>query len=343
MGCTLSVTEYPSAEFEANTVAERGLLTSLVQLNAPMRSAELDAGVVAERATLDALWDAGTPSLPSLTASTYIPVVNEALTGFVAAQGQIWTPAKPPAGPGGIYGTGSTAWIFSSLGVDLRQAIDKGLYGALFYNEAVKRIPNATTPAAIDQLLALYGAPPSFPANDGMMQPRDELMARYAKRRTQMGVGPYPRLKEAFVRARAAAAAGAVCDAERVAALTTIRTEWEKVLAGTVAYYVYAASNRLQMQSPPLAVTAQAMHDLGEGGAFVLGLRAVAAPGRLATDAQLDMLLGQLKYPSLSTATLYQLLTDSPADVDGLLAANAQLQAIYGFTPEEMTRFRTNY
>jgi hypothetical protein len=342
-GCTVTLTgAYPDAGFATNAAAEIGLLAKLNALNAPMRAAELDAGVTVTRAQLADLFDAGTPSLASLTAPGFTPVVNDTFTAFLASQGKLWTPMDPPMS-GGLYGSGTSQWIFSERGVDLRQVIDKGLYGALFYAEAVKRLPTATTPEAIDQLLALYGATPNFPQNDTTAPGRDELMAKYAKRRTPQGMtGQYTTLRDAFVRARLAAGT-ASCNAERTAALETIKTEWEKVLAATVIFYVNSAATKLQDPAADVTKKASAMHDLGEGASFFLGLKAVPQASRRITDAQIDQVLTAMKIPSLSGATAFQLLTMVPPDVDAILVANMQLQTIYGFTADEMVRFRTNY
>lgn len=341
--CGVTLTgAYPDAGFTTNAAQELTLLAKLNALNAPMRAAELDAGTTVTRMQLDELNTAGTPSLASLTAAAFQPIVAETFTAFLAAQGRLWAPADPPM-EGGLYGTGTSQWIFSGRGVDLRQVIDKGLYGALFFAEAVKRMPTATTPESIDQLLALYGATPEFPQNDTTAPGRDELTAKYAKRRTPQGMtGQYTTLRDAFVRARLAATSPA-CAAERTAALETIRTEWERVLAATVVFYVNSAATKLQDPMADVTKRASAMHDLGEGAAFFLGLKAVPAANRRITDAQLEQVLTALKIPSLSNATAFQLLTQVPPDVDGLLVANTRLQAVYGFTADEMTRFRTNY
>lgn len=342
--CTITLTgAYPDSTFATAAAQEAALLGRLNALNAPMRAAELDAGVTTDRATLEGLFDAGTPSLASLTTPAFSPVLDAALTAFLAAQGRVWTPANPATGTGGILGTGANQWIFSERGVDLRQLVDKGFYGALFYAEAVKRMPTATSPESIDKLVALFGATPAFPQNDTTAMGRDELMAKYAKRRTPQGMtGSYTVLKEAFVKARLASTSTA-CSAERVAALEVIKTEWERVIASTVIFYVSSAATKLQDPAADTAKKASAMHDLGEGASFFLGLKAVPAANRKITDAQLDSVLAALKAASLSQATLYRLLTDVPPDVDGVLSASTQLQQIYGFTADEMTRFKTNY
>jgi hypothetical protein len=132
------------------------------------------------------------------------------------------------------------------------------------------------------------------------------------------------------------------CEAERVAALETVKTEWERVLASTVVFYVYSAAGKLQDPNANLTTKASAMHDLGEGAAFLVGLKAVPVANRRITDAQLDQVLTAMRIPSLTQATAYQLLTVVPADVDGLLAAATRLQMAYGFTSDELNRFRNN-
>ncbi|MDP3232486.1 MAG: hypothetical protein Q8N26_06900 [Myxococcales bacterium] len=342
-GCTVTLTgAYPDAGFATNAAAEISLLGKLNALNAPMRAAELDAGFTVTRMQLDELFSAGTPSLSSLTAAGFQPVVQETFTAFLASQGRVWTPMDPPMS-GGIYGSGTSQWIYSERGVDLRQVIDKGLYGALFYGEAVKRMPTATTPESIDQLLALYGATPNFPQNDTTAPGRDELMAKYAKRRTPQGMtGQYTTMRDAFVRARLAAGS-ASCTAERTAALETIKSEWEEMLAATVVFYVNSAATKLQDPMADVAKKSSAMHDLGEGASFFLGLKAVPQANRRITDAQIDQVLTAMKIPSLAGSTAFQLLTTVPPDIDALLAANMQLQTVYGFTADEMVRFRTNF
>lgn len=341
--CDVTLTgAYPGEAFATNAAGEIALLTKLNALNAPMRNAELDAGVTTDRATLDRLFNEGTPSVASITPPAFVPVVNDTFTAFLAAQGKVWTPSNPPMGTGGIYGTGTSSWIFSEKGVDLRQMLDKGLYGAAFYGEAMRRLPMATTPASIDQLVALYGASPAFPQNDTTAMGKDELAAKYAKRRTPAGMeGPYTRLRDAFVKARLASTSSR-CEAERVAALETVKTEWEEVLASTVVFYVYSAAGKLQDPTANLTTKASAMHDLGEGAAFLVGLKAVPVANRRITDAQLDQVLTAMRIPSLTQATAYQLLTVVPADVDGLLAAATRLQMAYGFTSDELNRFRNN-
>lgn len=342
--CTVTLSgTYPDSAFAQNAQAEAALLGKLNALNAPMRNAELDAGTVTSRQDLDQLFNAGTPSLASLTSPAFTPVLDQTLTAFLAAQGKLWTPANPPVGSGGLYGSGTSTRIFSERGVDLRQLVDKGLYGALFYSEFVKRLPTATSPEAIDRLLALYGATPAFPQNDTTAAGRDELTAKYAKRRNPMGAaGSYTIIRDAFIKARLAAGS-ADCSAERVEALEAIKLEWERVLASTVIFYVNSGATKLQDANADATKKASALQDLGEGAAFFVGLKAVPAANRKITDAQIDQVLSGLRASTLQQATVFRLVTDVPPDIDGLLQVNAQLQQVYGFNADDLMRFRTNY
>jgi hypothetical protein len=119
--------------------------------------------------------------------------------------------------------------------------------------------------------------------------------------------------------------------------------DWERVLASTVIFYVQDAATRLQDSSADAASRSAALHGLGEGAGFLLGLASAPASGRRITDAQVNAALVALRMPSLADATAHRLLTDVPSPVEGVVTANVQLQAVYGFTAQEMTQFRTNY
>ena len=344
-GCEVALTgAYPDTTFATAAANEVAMLGRLNAFSAPLRNAALDAGTTVTRAQLDALFTAGTPSLSTYMTPGFQATLDETLTAFIAAQGKIFTPANPATGTGGIYGVGTTSYVLSEKGVDLREVADKGFYGAVFYAEAAKRVPTATTPESIDQLVALFGANPTFQQSDTAATGKDEMAAKYAKRRTSPQGGSYVVLRDAFVRARLAATSNsAACSAERAAALETVKLEWERALASTVIFYVNSAATKLQDPAADATKRASALHDLGEGVGFFLGLKAVPQANRKITDAQVDSVLTAMRTPSLSGSTLFRLVTDTPADVDGLLMASTRIQQAYGFTTDEMTRFKTNY
>lgn len=345
-GCEVTLTgAYPDTTFATAAANEVAMLGRLNAFSAPLRNAALDAGTTVTRAQLDALFTAGTPSLSTYMTPGFQATLDETLTAFIAAQGKTFTPANPATGTGGIYGVGTTSYVLSEKGVDLREVADKGFYGAVFYAEAAKRVPTATTPESIDQLVALFGANPTFQQSDTAAMGKDEMAAKYAKRRTPAGgPGSYVVIRDAFVRARlAATSSSAACSAERAAALETVKLEWERALASTVVFYVNSAATKLQDSAADATKKASALHDLGEGVGFFVGLKAVPQANRKITDAQLEQVLTAMRTPSISGSTLFRLVTDTPADVDSLLMANTRIQQAYGFTADEMTRFKTNY
>lgn len=337
--CPLTLTgSYPATTFMTASANERALNDRAESLVAAMDGAAAQPPVRTTRAALDMLWTTGSPSLSSLTAAPFGPVMGEVFTAFIASQDQTWTPANPPNG-GGLYGK----FIFSDRGVDVSEFVEKGLFGALAFNEVVKRLPNATTPESVDQLVALYGATPTFPQDDKAPEGKDNFTAKYAKRRTPPGMsGSYTIIRDAFTTARLAATSSS-CAAERTQALDTVRQEWERVLSATVVFYVNASVSKLQDANADVAKKAGALHDLGEAIGMLHGLKAVPSASRKITDAQLDSVLTALKAPTFGTATVFRFVTDVPPDLDGLLTANTQLATIYGFSADDMARFRTSY
>lgn len=347
---------YDGAAFAANTGAEYALRDQLGALNALMRSAEQDLAVLPTVAELTALYEAGTPSLRSVTTAYYDGALTDFFADFEAAAGDVWTPASPPMGPGGQYG----AYIFSAYGIDLRQAVEKGLFGAAFYNHALTLAGAATDEASLDRLLATFGAHPTFPGDSETADPAlnpnpDRIGAQYAERRSPKdpsdpsrpadpaNPGPYFRIKEGFIRAQAAIRGGAACDEIRDEAIQQILVEWERVNAGTVIYYLNSAAILLTKDNATVADLSSGLHGYGEATSFLRGFRGLPAQRRMITDAQLDELLDLVGAPTDADATAYQLITDAAATVPNLLLASNELATIYAFTPQEVESFKVNY
>lgn len=333
---------YPAEGFTTNAADALALRTALKNLNDPMKAAETSIANRATAAQLETLWTAGTPSLKSIAAPAHQSLVSEIFTKFELASGSAWTPVDPPAGPGGIYGS----WIFTSGGVDLRQAMEKGLFGGGHYAEAARRMTATATPADVDVMLALFGANPSFPMDDKAMIDPDVHTAVYAKRRTNVAAatpGPYLAIKSAFISARAAVTGGTTCAPEREAAFASIREQWERTLLGTVVYYLTSSATTLQKATLTDAEKASALHGIGECVGFLRGLRALPSAQRIITDAQLDQVLTTLNVATLDGAQAQRFVTDSASSVDQLTQAITQIQAARQFSAEEINAFKTNY
>lgn len=333
---------YPDEGFTTNAAAELSLRTRLAELNAPMKAAEADLAKKPTAVELEALFAAGTPSLKSVTAEAFSTRLSTVFTAFEAAAGNTWTPSEPPAGPGGKLGSN----LFSSRGIDLRQAMDKGLYGAAHYNEAVRLMQGEVTPATVDRILALYGANPTFPMDDKAPVDPDVHSAVYAKRRTNPAAttpGPYLAMKRAFIDARAAAGKGEACVATRDEAFATLRAEWERALIGTVVFYLNDAASKLETSNPTEADRGSAMHGYGEAVGFLEGLRATPADARVITDAEVDDVLATILAPHDGEATSYKLLTDSVGQVGHLAEGVGKLQKAWNFTADEVANFKVNF
>jgi hypothetical protein len=333
---------YPVDGFTTNAAVELQLRARLVALNARMKAAEDDLTLRPTAAELDALFRAGSPSLQSITAAPFATRLAVVFADFELAAGNTWTPVDPPSGPGGKLG----AYLFSARGVDLRQAMEKGLFGAAHYHEAVRLMQGDVTAAAVDRLVALYGASPAFSMDDEATGTPDVHSAVYARRRTNPRAttpGPYAALKRAFIDARAAAGRGEACRAARDAALGTIRAEWERALVATALFYFADAATKLEKPNPSAVDRGAALHGYTEGVAFLQGLRAVPEAARRMTDAQLDQVLETVRSPWSGSPTAHTLLTDSAGQVGRLAEAVGQLQAAWSFTADEVANFKVNY
>jgi hypothetical protein len=330
--------QYPAEEFASNTAAERGLAERLGALVAPLKN--VDARPTREQ--LKGLFEAGTPSLASITAPEFAATLPAYFAAAEEAAGGTWMPADPPVDSGGWLG----GYLFSNRGVDLKEAVEKGLFGAAHYHQAVKLMAGDVSPATVDRILALFGTSPAFPMNDKAAENPDAFSAKYAKRRTDPAAskpGIYLVIKRAFIDARAASTRGAACLEQRDAALAAIRTEWERALAGTVVYYLSKAAGGLETPNATPEQRAAALHEYNEAVGFLKGLRTVAPGARKMTDAQLDELLATLLAPMGAAPESHRLLLDGVANVPRLTQAVRQIQTAWGFTADEIASFKVNY
>jgi hypothetical protein len=333
---------YESPSYDQNTVVEKDLRTRLKGLLQPMKDAEASLSVKPTESELKALWNAGSPSLRSLTTSYFVPKIEAMITAFSQAAGSSWTPTPTPTGPGGKYG----ANIYSAQGVDLRQGIEKGIFSATFYNHALALQSQPITAATLDRLIAIFGAHASFPADTAAAQNPDEFVAAYAKRRDKrepQNPGPYLKIKQAMIRAQAAIAAGPGCASEVDASLKTFRNEWERAEFQTAIYYLNDASKKLSAAAPAPADQSAALHSFGEVIGFIHGWRQLPTDRRIITDAQIDDLLKLLLSDPGAPSTAYKLITDTAAELPKLTLAIQKVATIYGLSPAQVEDCKTNY
>ncbi|MBK8259711.1 MAG: hypothetical protein IPK82_44520 [Polyangiaceae bacterium] len=343
--------EYDGTSFDTNAAEVLAIRSQAGALNSAMSAAEADLTVKPTLAELTALYEAGSPSVKSLTNPYYGEKILASLTAFEAAAGNEWKPAATPSGPGGKYGS----YIFTSTGVDLRQAVDKGLFGSLFYLYMANLTNTTIDAAALDGLLAAFGAHPTFPGDSSAMTNPDKLFAQYAERRSPkdpndaskpmdpQNPGPYFRIKNHFVRAQQAIKAGAACDTVRDEAIQAILSESERVIFSTVIFYLNDAAVKLTKEGATDAELAGGLHGYGETIAFIHGFRMLPQDARTITDAQIDELLTQINAPVDGDVSAHLFLTDGATHVPKLLSAISKVAEIYGWDAQDIESFKTAY
>ncbi len=332
-------TSYVSASYDANTVSEKALRTQLADLTTEMKTAE--NGTVLSSVKITDLFTKGTPSLKSITGAYYVGLLeNELFKELINTSGKVYDPAKPNS-TGGVFG----ARLLNSGGLETLQVIEKGLFGAAFYNYATTLMSETVTPKTIDQLLAIYGASLAFPATNTATKTTtpDAFGALYAARRDKNdGNGMYSKIKSAFLKAQAATIAGTQYNAERDEAFGVIKSEWERSFAATVIHYNFTAITKFSTTNAPATTLSGGLHDLGEGVGFLHGFKAVPQAQRKITDAQIDELLLLLTNTNAGKVEMYKYTTD-PSILAKIQSVSTKVQAIYGFTATDMEDFKKNW
>lgn len=336
LACGVSVpTAYDSPNFAANAKEALDLKARVDELETKMKSAEGTGTAVVTAAELQAIFTAGTPSLRSIATAAAQAKIDDYLTQFGAAVGKTWTPAAAEADGGAATGGKyENANIFSATGVDLREGTLKIILDGSLYNYAVSLTAGPITEATVDKLVAVFGATTKF-ANrtdaDAGPDEKDELIAEYASRRDNKASqtpGPYRKIRNALLVAKAAASNTEKCRAELDTALKTYFLEWEKAAYFTVIFYLNAASNNAT--STPVKGP-QALHGYGEAIGFIQSFKGIPQDRRKITDVQIDALLARV-----GADKPYKLITDTSSRVVAFNSAFQDVGAIYGLTQTEI-------
>ncbi|MCS6900195.1 MAG: hypothetical protein NZX77_10560 [Polyangiaceae bacterium] len=341
-GCDLVLpTSYDGAAFETNAKVELAVIGQLKALNNLMKEAEADLTKKPTKAELVALLEAGDPSLKEVMTSYYAGYVDGVLGAFAEAAGKEAVPSDPPSGQGGLFGK----WIFDEKGTDLRQAFEKGAFGAALFHHASKVVAEATGAADVDRLIAIFGAHPSFPGDDKDPNHPDVFSASYAERRDAKdptNPGHYFRFKAAAIKAQAAAAKGDACKAEFTGALRQMMTEWEQSHFATVVYYLNDAAKKLTTEPATNDTLAGGLHSYGEAVGFLHGFKGLPAEVRTITDTQIDELLALLN-ATPGDVKSYKLVSEAATEAPKLLQVLQKTAGIYGFTAQQIEGYKTNY
>ncbi|MCC7465608.1 MAG: DUF4856 domain-containing protein [Saprospiraceae bacterium] len=334
---------YDGSAFSANTATQSAVRTQLEALVAEIKKGRTP-GPVVDYNTISQLYNAGTPSLKSISTPYYagrLDGANGWLDELAKASGGIYTPGTP-SGQGGTYGV----YLFDENGLEPEQMIEKGLFGAAMYHHAVVLMQGTITPATADQLVNIFGAHPDFPNTPTAANAAnpDKFMANYAARRDKNdGTGLYTQMKNAFIKLQAAVKAGDDYTQERDEALAALRLTWEKVNAGTVINYCHAVISTLSSTNPTDAQKASALHAYGECVGFVHGWRTIHQDYKQITDAEIDQVLTLLNAPYNATPTSYLFATDPLNELPKLTQIINLLKAEYGFTTQEIEDFKKNW
>lgn len=325
---------YDAASYTANATAEYELRTNFAAFLNEAKKGRV-AGTTVTESKLKELFEAGTNSISNNTTSAqraeYLLLFKEIEK---ASKGAAYQLGKAPSinVDGGVAG----GYLFDETGLELEQIIDKGSFGSVFYAKAIEILANPTA-VSLDKALALYGANPTFPNTPtaaNTAQP-DILMANYGARRTKGTGGLYTEVRDAFIKAQAAIKAGSKYNSDRDAAIATLLLKWEEINAATVINYLFDVDAKLNAANVTDASKAAAMHSYGECVGFLKGFKGITK--KKITDAQIDDALTKMYHTSA-----YQLVDDKDK-VAALKTVRDNLQAIYGFTNEQMAEFKLNY
>jgi hypothetical protein len=336
-GVQLPVT-YESPAFTTNAGVELALAQQFEAIETKMRATEGTSDAGATAAELKALYNAGAPSLRSLSTTAAQTAIDGYFDAFEGAVGKAWLPADADQDGGASSGGKFGDYHFSRTGIDLREAAQKTLLGGALFNRVLGLIASpVTSEGTVDSLLAAFGASPQslnapLDATDGY-----KLIAEYARRRDDKASatpGPYRKMRTALLTMKAAIAAGTKCDRDRDLAVATFIAQWERTTYGTAIFYLNdAAVAAADPQKGP-----QALHAFGEALGLVQSFKELPTGKRNITDAQIDLVLAKL-----AADTAYKLVT---APGDRALKLNEAINdiALYEeFEPAEVDAFRKNF
>lgn len=338
---------YDASNFSQNSQTERALVDQLNALTAEAKRGRDSANSVSRR-DLEQLFEAGKPSLSQSVTSYFggkLEGDGDWFDELAKASGKRWTPAAPSGNSeGGAYG----GYLFDENGLEIEQLVEKGQFNASLYNHAVKLMSGPIDLATADQLVAIFGATPSF-ANSGSSNvaeaQRDRAMANYGARRdkNEGNDGLYRRIQSAFITLQAAIKGGSEFNQQRDRALGDIAELWEKINAATVINYCHTPIRVLSGTNLSENEIGGALHAIAEGIGFIQGLKTINPQYRIISDAQIDQILQRFNAPADGQASVYRFATDPAAELAKLQEIIDQLQVIYDFSDAQIEDFKSNW
>jgi hypothetical protein len=343
---TLTIpSNYVSANYASNAATEDLVVSELSTLTTAVNDAE----ATAPSAGISSI--AYPATLASITETTYKGLVEDWIVELVNAANSPDGFINPGFGntpdgtnEGGLLGTR----LLDEYGLELEQMIEKGSFGAALYNHALTVVNNIKTgedgftdSGAIDRLVEIHGAQPSFDVSEVT------AAATYSRRRSDLNAqtGFFFDIKNNLITAKAAMEAGSEFNLQRDEALDNFLLNWEKSNFATVIFYCNAAKNQLQSaiqladgEQKDVAL-GNAMHAYAEGVAFAHGFKRI--PVKQITDSQIDFILTELKAPEGENPESYEFLNDTSLlqNLDNLVD---YIQDIYNFSDAEVESYFEN-
>ncbi|AKV04550.1 hypothetical protein AKJ09_11213 [Labilithrix luteola] len=328
---------YDSPSFATNAAEELNLRAYAFAMDHKMDQTEGSNTAILTTAELTTAFTAGTPNLRSVSTAAAQAEVDGYLTAYGDAVGRVWTLAQAQADGGAqTGGKFESTFHVSATGLDLREATSRTLLGGAFYNHAVALAAGAMTEATVDRLVASFGATPAFAnrTDEDAGADRDGLSASLASQRDDQSqsTGPYRRIRDALLTARAAAAAGDKCRDDLNQALSTFFAEWEKASYASAIYFLNLGSAAATAQPPKGPV---ALRAFGDAIGLIQSFRGVPQDRRKITDAQIDGLLAKI-----GADKAVDLLADTSNRTPSFVSAMQDIASLYGFTQSDVETFK---
>ena len=216
-------------------------------------------------------------------------------------------------GTAGIATSGTKAYLLDANGMEYKEAVEKGLQGALIYYQITAvylgedkigpQVALADRQHHWDEAFGYFGVPKDYPTNTtGLLH-----VGKYANDRNAL-LGNSTAVMNAFLKGRAALNNGDEATVTEQVAI--IRDNVERGVAGTAVHYINGA---LQNVSDPAVFS----HNMSEGYFLIKSLK--YNPTKKVSDTQLNTLLDYF------TGNFYNVTTTD------LQAAKNLLSTIYGF------------
>lgn len=332
---------YDATAFQTNATTELAIVDQLSQFSSTLTSGQ-DPSVSFTIDELGQLFLQGNPSLSSQTNEAFTSRVDNWLVEIAAASGNSFDLQNAPQGNGGV----EEGYLFDENGVELSQVVEKGLYGALLYYQAIKVSYGSIDTATSDKMLALFGAHPDFANsyNQSIHANADRFMAGYAAGRDQdNAIGYYSIMKDAFITLQAASVNTFDYAFELDQSLQTIRYTWELINAASTIHSLSLAADLLEDSAPSDENVAEAVHRIAEAAGFMVGYWKLPVGYRSIRDNQIESILEKLLIPVGGTSSMYE-FAQKPADTRSRLEdVIEELQLFYEFTDLEVLSFKNDW